>query len=125
APTSASSPSETSPKWGSFEFDNKADMQSFNHALPVGEKEPTLQCHKKSLSATAKPFTPGLFTPHSSETEPADDKVEDDANGGANEDKDMHKKEEPRAATFKPDATPFEPRRFNPAAAEFAPKTSG
>lgn len=121
APTSASSPSGASPHGGPFEFENKADMQNFNQALPVGEKEPTLKRHKKSLSATAKPFTPGLFTPHNNETgATGGDEVDDKAI----EDVDVHKKEEASAATFNPAATEFKPERFNPAAAEFAPRTS-
>ncbi|PKS09343.1 hypothetical protein jhhlp_003957 [Lomentospora prolificans] len=61
APTSVTSPSETSPYWGSFEFESREEMQSFDNALPPGEMPPSFRGHKKSLSATAKPFTPGAF----------------------------------------------------------------
>lgn len=61
ATSAVASPSETSPYWGSFEFENRADIQNFNNALPPGEGPPSFRGHKKSLSATAKPFTPGGF----------------------------------------------------------------
>ncbi|CAI4210966.1 unnamed protein product [Parascedosporium putredinis] len=61
ATSAVASPSETSPYWGSFEFENRADIQNFNNALPPGERPPSFRGHKKSLSATAKPFTPGGF----------------------------------------------------------------
>ncbi|CAK7202493.1 hypothetical protein SEUCBS139899_005216 [Sporothrix eucalyptigena] len=58
-PTTAS-PSELSPigsiPWVPFEFRSDADVADFNGARPMGED---IFRHKKSLSATAKPFTPG------------------------------------------------------------------
>lgn len=119
APTSASSPSETSPQWASFEFDSQADMQSFNHALPVGEKPPSFKGHKKSLSAAAKPFTPGASITH--EEEPAADKAD------VEEKKPAGESFNPGAVDFKPEgfnpgAQEFKPEVFNPAVPEFAPK---
>lgn len=57
------SPSETSPdqetmNWSPFEFKSKFDFQSFNDARPFGE-DMFRKGHKKSLSATARPFVPG------------------------------------------------------------------
>lgn len=109
APTSASSPSETSPQWASFEFESQADMQSFSHALPVGEKPPTFKGHKKSLSAAAKPFTPGASM--TQEDEPA-----------ADEKTDTEEKKDPAAEPFKPGAADFKPDSFNPNVQEFKPE---
>ncbi|CAK7233247.1 hypothetical protein SCUCBS95973_008530 [Sporothrix curviconia] len=54
------SPSELSPvgsiPWVPFEFRSDVDVADFNGARPMGED---IFRHKKSLSATAKPFTPG------------------------------------------------------------------
>lgn len=55
------SPSELSPvpgnvPWAPFEFGSETDMADFNSARPMGENPFR---HKKSLSAIAKPFTPG------------------------------------------------------------------
>ncbi|CAK7245364.1 MAG: hypothetical protein STHCBS139747_006944 [Sporothrix thermara] len=54
------SPSELSPAgsipWVPFEFRSDVDIADFNGARPMGEG---IFGHKKSLSATAKPFTPG------------------------------------------------------------------
>lgn len=111
APTSASSPSETSPQWASFEFESQADMQSFNHALPVGETQPSFKGHKKSLSAAAKPFTPGASI--SSITQ--EDKPVADGKTDAEE------KRGPAAAPFNPDASDFKPEGFNPNVQEFKP----
>ncbi|OIW30552.1 hypothetical protein CONLIGDRAFT_574831, partial [Coniochaeta ligniaria NRRL 30616] len=75
------SPSETSPdqasmNWTPFEFKSNADFQSFNDARPFGE-DFFKKGHKKSLSATAKPFVPGatLFGPT---VEPSDNESVDD-----------------------------------------------
>ncbi|KAK6956232.1 hypothetical protein Daesc_001505 [Daldinia eschscholtzii] len=62
------SPSTTSPdhdkaNWKPFEFKNDTEIQDFNNARPFGDDEPSFKKeHKKSLSATAKPFVPGGFT---------------------------------------------------------------
>lgn len=54
------SPSELSPvgsiPWVPFEFRSDMDVADFNSARPMGDD---IFRHKKSLSATAKPFTPG------------------------------------------------------------------
>ncbi|KAI2637914.1 hypothetical protein GGS26DRAFT_432927 [Hypomontagnella submonticulosa] len=59
------SPSATSPdqgNWKPFEFNSQSEIQDFNNARPFGDDEPSFQKHhKKSLSATAKPFVPGGF----------------------------------------------------------------
>ena len=131
APTSASSPSETSPQWESFEFRNQADVESFHHALPVGEKPPSFRGHKKSLSATAKPFTPGPLTAQESEPEKESEHVdadEKDQSDNKEDEKDAPEASEPSAAifgseTFDPSVKEFKPEAFNPAVAEFAPKT--
>ncbi|KAI5921166.1 hypothetical protein F4810DRAFT_377656 [Camillea tinctor] len=48
--------------WRPFEFKNKTDMLDFDNARPFGEDEPTFKKeHKKSLSATARPFVPTGF----------------------------------------------------------------
>ncbi|KAM7187934.1 hypothetical protein V8F33_010966 [Rhypophila sp. PSN 637] len=62
--TKASSPTETLPdqgalNWTPFEFKNTEDLQSFAEARPFGDDVFTRQ-HKKSLSATAKAFVPGV-----------------------------------------------------------------
>ncbi|KAB5559863.1 hypothetical protein GE09DRAFT_71375 [Coniochaeta sp. 2T2.1] len=76
------SPSETSPdqatmNWTPFEFKNNLDLQNFNDARPFGEDN-FRKGHKKSLSATAKPFVPGatVFGPPA---DPSDDDSEDDS----------------------------------------------
>ncbi|KAI1472523.1 uncharacterized protein F4812DRAFT_454336 [Daldinia caldariorum] len=62
------SPSTTSPdndkaNWKPYEFKNDTEIQDFNNARPFGDEEPSFKKeHKKSLSATAKPFVPGDFT---------------------------------------------------------------
>ncbi|KAI8681476.1 hypothetical protein NCS55_00398900 [Fusarium keratoplasticum] len=62
APSAA--PSEDSPadqsinRWKPFEFESNVDIQSFNDARPYGEDN-FKHGHKKTLSATAQPFTPG------------------------------------------------------------------
>ncbi|KAL1835166.1 hypothetical protein VTK73DRAFT_6121 [Phialemonium thermophilum] len=47
--------------WSPFEFGNAADVQAFDLARPFGEDtfRKNTKGHKKSLSATAKPFVPG------------------------------------------------------------------
>ncbi|KJR82675.1 myosin class 2 heavy chain [Sporothrix schenckii 1099-18] len=54
------SPSELSPvssiPWMPFEFRSDVDVADFNSARPMGDD---VFRHKKSLSATAKPFSPG------------------------------------------------------------------
>ncbi|CAK7562902.1 MAG: hypothetical protein SEPTF4163_000758 [Sporothrix epigloea] len=59
APTTTS-PSEISPvenvPWVPFEFRSDVDAAGLNSARPMGE---AFTRHKKSLSASAKPFTPG------------------------------------------------------------------
>ncbi|OAA62429.1 myosin class 2 heavy chain [Niveomyces insectorum RCEF 264] len=69
------SPSELSPlqssvPWAPFEFKSDLDMASFNSARPMGED---IFRHKKSLSATAKPFTPGASFQGSTADEAFDD----------------------------------------------------
>ncbi|KAF9871545.1 myosin class ii heavy chain [Colletotrichum karsti] len=60
---SATSPSDTSPdqqqqNWAPFEFDSKDELANFNEARPFGI-DTYKKGHNKSLSATAKAFTPG------------------------------------------------------------------
>jgi hypothetical protein len=76
------SPSEMSPDqgaipWSPFEFKSNRDLQNFNDARPFGE-DFFKKGHKKSLSATAKPFVPGatIFGPPG---ETADDSADDDS----------------------------------------------
>ncbi|SPN99743.1 related to myosin heavy chain [Cephalotrichum gorgonifer] len=136
APTSASSPSEVSPRWGSFEFDSRAEMQSFNHALPVGDAPPFFRGHKKSLSATAKPFTPGVLF-QKDEPEATDDESVNDGEvevvdeveqvcdaEQVDEIEHVDDKEIPASETFNPDAPAFEPVAFNPNATAFNPSTT-
>ncbi|CAM1502267.1 Fc.00g042510.m01.CDS01 [Cosmosporella sp. VM-42] len=60
-------PSETSPddqkvnRWAPFEFDSKMEIQGFNDARPFGE-DTFKHKHKKTLSATAPAFTPGVIS---------------------------------------------------------------
>ncbi|KAI1452216.1 hypothetical protein F4805DRAFT_463008 [Annulohypoxylon moriforme] len=57
---SATSPDQDKGSWKPFEFNNETDIQDFNNARPFGDEEPSFKKqHKKSLSATAKPFVPG------------------------------------------------------------------
>ncbi|KAI1211839.1 uncharacterized protein F4807DRAFT_472736 [Annulohypoxylon truncatum] len=59
---SATSPDQDKGSWKPFEFNNETDIQDFNNARPFGDEEPLFKKqHKKSLSATAKPFVPGAF----------------------------------------------------------------
>ncbi|KAI0010436.1 hypothetical protein F4779DRAFT_306822 [Xylariaceae sp. FL0662B] len=59
---SATSPDQDKANWQPFEFKNEAEIQDFNNARPFGEEAPSFtKEHKKSLSATAKPFVPGSF----------------------------------------------------------------
>ncbi|XDG07890.1 hypothetical protein ABKA04_007505 [Annulohypoxylon sp. FPYF3050] len=60
---SATSPDQDKGSWKPFEFNNETDIQDFNNARPFGDEEPSFtKQHKKSLSATARPFVPGAFT---------------------------------------------------------------
>jgi hypothetical protein len=75
------SPSEPSPDqgaipWTPFEFKSDRDLQSFNDARPFGE-DLFRKGHKKSLSATAKPFVPGA-TILGPPVEPSDEEFADD-----------------------------------------------
>ncbi|KAK4181793.1 hypothetical protein QBC36DRAFT_306117 [Triangularia setosa] len=61
----AISPSETSPDqatvpWAPFEFNKPTEMQAFAEAAPPFEPGSFKADHKKSLSATAKAFIPGV-----------------------------------------------------------------
>ncbi|KAI1638068.1 hypothetical protein F4809DRAFT_649530 [Biscogniauxia mediterranea] len=59
---SATSPDHEKVNWKPFEFKNKTEMLEFDNARPFGEDEPSFKKeHKKSLSATAKPFVPTGF----------------------------------------------------------------
>ncbi|KAI0602592.1 hypothetical protein F4775DRAFT_588165 [Biscogniauxia sp. FL1348] len=59
---SATSPDHEKVNWRPFEFKNKTEMLDFDNARPFGEDEPSFKReHKKSLSATAKPFVPTGF----------------------------------------------------------------
>ncbi|KAI1881786.1 hypothetical protein JX265_000612 [Neoarthrinium moseri] len=61
---SATSPDQDKANWLPFEFKNDAEVHDFNNARPFGDFDPFQKGHKKSLSATAKPFVPvaGSFT---------------------------------------------------------------
>lgn len=65
--------------WTPFEFKSQLDMQSFNASRPFGEDN-FVKGHKKSLSATAKPFIPGglSFEAEPAAAEPDDDSMDDD-----------------------------------------------
>ncbi|KAH7157534.1 hypothetical protein B0J13DRAFT_650102 [Dactylonectria estremocensis] len=75
-------PSETSPsefnagRWQPFEFKSSIEVQNFNDARPFGE-DTFKHGHKKTLSAAAQPFVPGIpsFGEHS-QTD-AEDEVSD------------------------------------------------
>ena len=59
---SATSPDQDQTNWTPFEFRNRTEIQNFNDARPFGEDEPTIKKeHKRSLSASAKPFVPTGF----------------------------------------------------------------
>ncbi|KAK7750428.1 hypothetical protein SLS62_007617 [Diatrype stigma] len=59
---SATSPDQDQVNWTPFEFRNSNEIQNFNDARPFGEDEPTFtKEHKKSLSASARPFVPTGF----------------------------------------------------------------
>ncbi|KAI1379142.1 hypothetical protein F4677DRAFT_465370 [Hypoxylon crocopeplum] len=59
---SATSPDQDKASWKPFEFKNEMEIQDFNNARPFGDEEPSFKKqHKKSLSATARPFVPGSF----------------------------------------------------------------
>ncbi|KAI1077865.1 hypothetical protein F5B20DRAFT_254746 [Whalleya microplaca] len=59
---SATSPDQDKATWQPFEFRNEAEIQDFNNARPFGDDAPLFtNQHKRSLSATAKPFVPGGF----------------------------------------------------------------
>ncbi|KAK4186404.1 hypothetical protein QBC35DRAFT_554093 [Podospora australis] len=75
------SPSEASHKggtvpWAPFEFNNDADMRAFSEARSFGS-EKFQPGHKKSLSATAKAFVPGVsvFTGEMEDTVTVEDSV--------------------------------------------------
>ena len=70
----ATSPEQPSFNWVPFELRSQAEVQSFNQGRPLSDEEPfgtnvageaaepAKKHHKKTLSATAKPFTPGAFS---------------------------------------------------------------
>ncbi|KAI1502003.1 hypothetical protein F5X99DRAFT_427632 [Biscogniauxia marginata] len=59
---SATSPDHEKATWKPFEFKSETEMLDFNNARPFGEAEPDFKKeHKRSLSATAKPFVPTGF----------------------------------------------------------------
>ena len=80
------SPSEISPpqstlNWSPFEFKSQGDIADFNAARPIGEDFFAFRSHKKSLSATAQPFVPGMGfgVPSAEDTadEPADEPADE------------------------------------------------
>ncbi|KAK2600843.1 hypothetical protein N8I77_010349 [Diaporthe amygdali] len=46
--------------WAPFEFGSEADVSAFNTARPFGDDGFMAHGHQKSLSASAKPFIPGM-----------------------------------------------------------------
>ncbi|KAI1778947.1 hypothetical protein F4818DRAFT_437750 [Hypoxylon cercidicola] len=58
---SATSPDQEKAGWKPFEFNNESEILDFNNARPFGDEEPFTKQHKKSLSATARPFVPSNF----------------------------------------------------------------
>ncbi|TPX14508.1 uncharacterized protein E0L32_005472 [Thyridium curvatum] len=75
------SPSETSPNqssmtWAPFEFKSQLDIANFDSARPMGDD--VFRKHKKSLSATAKPFVPGSSIFGSAEVDDAADETQDE-----------------------------------------------
>ncbi|KAJ2900340.1 hypothetical protein MKZ38_002473 [Zalerion maritima] len=73
---SATSPEQASFNWAAVDLKGTTEAQSFSLALPFGDEEPLSKVeddseeeeverakkHEKALSATAPPFTPGLFS---------------------------------------------------------------
>ncbi|KAK0729758.1 hypothetical protein B0H67DRAFT_476863, partial [Lasiosphaeris hirsuta] len=59
SPTTTTSPDQAAMSWAPFEFKSTVDLQAFNDARPFGE-DAFKRGHKKSLSATANPFVPGV-----------------------------------------------------------------
>ncbi|KAK3363563.1 hypothetical protein B0T25DRAFT_47561 [Lasiosphaeria hispida] len=59
SPTTTTSPDQAAIGWAPFEFKSTVDLQAFNDARPFGEHT-FKRGHKKSLSATANPFVPGV-----------------------------------------------------------------
>lgn len=88
---SATSPDQEKASWRPFEFNSESEIQDFNIARPFGDDEPFTKQHKKSLSATARPFVPSSFmlgadNSVAPETQPAqmtetEDELEDDRAG--------------------------------------------
>ncbi|KAM7208847.1 hypothetical protein V8F20_000725 [Naviculisporaceae sp. PSN 640] len=86
--TKASSPTETQPgqgsslNWTPFEFKSTAEVQSFAEANPFAD-DVFKRGHKKSLSATAKAFVPGVSTWQASDDQA--DRTDDDLATGVDE----------------------------------------
>lgn len=78
---SATSPDQGAVTWTPFEFKNDRDLQSFNDARPFGEGL-FRKGHKKSLSATAKPFVPGATILGPPVEPPTHDLADDSADDG-------------------------------------------
>ncbi|KAL8387360.1 hypothetical protein RB595_009961 [Gaeumannomyces hyphopodioides] len=78
SPSEISMPQSTI-NWTPFEFKSQLDMQSFNASRPFGE-DSFVKGHKKSLSATAKPFVPGglSFEAEPAAIEPEYDSMDDE-----------------------------------------------
>jgi len=103
------SPSETSPDqgaipWTPFEFKSNRDLQSFNDARPFGE-DVFKKGHKKSLSATAKPFVPGatMFAPpvEPSDNDSADEDFRDSVDNTLELTQELSVEEQPQEAAEK------------------------
>jgi hypothetical protein len=72
------SPSETSPQqssipWAPFEFKSNSEVADFNAARPMGDDVFGFRRHKKSLSATARPFVPGMSFEATEQDDTADE----------------------------------------------------
>ncbi|KAK8102752.1 myosin class ii heavy chain [Apiospora sp. TS-2023a] len=58
----ATSPDHDKANWNPFEFSRQEEAQDFANARPFDDEDPSFtRSHKKSLSATAQPFTPGFM----------------------------------------------------------------
>ncbi|KAK7946656.1 uncharacterized protein PG986_010977 [Apiospora aurea] len=58
----ATSPDHDKVNWNAFEFSRQEEAQEFANARPFDDEGPSFtKTHKKSLSATAQPFTPGFM----------------------------------------------------------------
>ncbi|KAK8070998.1 myosin class II heavy chain (MHC) [Apiospora hydei] len=58
----ATSPDHDKVNWNAFEFSRQEEAQEFANARPFDDEDPSFtKTHKKSLSATAQPFTPGFM----------------------------------------------------------------